>query len=307
MYLYTLNRPSFQDKIAGFECFCLTGIKSCNNFVLSEKYIDIDYAAYINECVRILFIEKDITALYEKIRNMGFTDDNFKITFINTGMHFDFQNRKKYEKVISDIFSGVPDLKNPNIEFIITYADKMWIFGEKIKRTQNRWLIYDKKPYTFCNSLPARMARAIVNIATAGDINLKLVDPCCGMGSCILEAMDMKIDIQGFDINETIVEDANKNLLHFGFEPIIKVGDASKIKGSYDAAILDLPYGLLSKIGSDKYLEIIGNIRKACSRAVILSAADITDIIKDSKFKIINGCIVHKGGLDRHIVLCEND
>jgi tRNA G10 N-methylase Trm11 len=259
----------------------------------------------MEECAEIYFIEDSLDLIYTKIGSLDYTMDNYRIRFVNTGIHVDFESRKNIERTISDIFEGSPDLKNPVDDFLVTYTGSKWIFGKMLWKTKNRWLIYNKKPYTFCSALPARMSRALVNIAVQHNMELKLLDPCCGMGTVLLQALDMGLSIYGCDINENAVQNANENLIHFGFKGNVECMDASSLKGKYDAAIIDLPYGVLSKRGSDRHGEIIRSIRKTCSRAVILSGGDISGIINDAGFIITESCIVHKGGLDRHISVCE--
>jgi len=293
------------DEIAELECLILTGARTKKNFVLSEKYVDLKHSAYLDTCFYIFFIENDLDSLYKSIGKMNYDRDGYRVRCINTDFHIDFNTRKKIERDISDIFPGGPDLKNPDIDFIVTKFEDRWIFGKVVSMTENRWLIFGKKPRTFCNALPSRMARALVNIAVGNEKGVKLLDPCCGMGTVLLEAMDIGIDAWGIDINEAVVRDANSNLAFFNFEKRARCMDATLITGTYDVSIVDLPYGVLSQKGSDKYSEIIGNMRPLCRRSVILSSRDISDIITEAGFKIAQGCIVHKGGLDRHITVCE--
>jgi hypothetical protein len=82
-------------------------------------------------------------------------------------------------------------------------------------------------------------------------------------------------------------------------------GRVALLDGSYDTSVVDLPYGILSKDSRHRYFDIMSNIRRICSRSVILSAEDISDTIYSSGFKIVESCIVHKGGLDRYIWVCR--
>lgn len=305
MYLYILNRPSLEEEIARLEFSHLTGCDTDKGIGLCDVYIDSSRPAYVEACIEVYFIENDLDLLYKDIESMKYCMDKYRVRFLNTLVHVDFDTRKGIERNISDIFEGCPDLKNPLDDFIMTYTGTQWIFGKLLWNTKNRWLIYHKKPYTFCSSLPARMARALVNIAARDNLSIKLIDPCCGMGTVVLEALDMGIDTYGCDINENVVQNANKNLVHFGFKPLLECRDATDIEGFFDVSIVDLPYGVLSTKGSDMYREIIQNLRRICSRAVILSGGDISSLIRNAGFEITGGCIVHKGGLDRHIVVCK--
>lgn len=305
LYLYLINKPSNEEAVADLECLMITGVRPDGGLAFSDKYVDIRHAAYLDTCVNIYFEKEDLNSLYSCIRDLNYKEDGFRVKYINLDTYIDFKSRKKIECEISNIFPGAPDLKNPSEEFLVTQRNGKWIFGRVETRTENRWRLYSKKPHTFCNALPSRLARAIVNIGTGSQKSVTLLDPCCGVGTVLLEALDIGIDAYGFDINDIVTVNANKNLTSFGFKSRVECRDAASIEGEYDVSIVDLPYGLLSKRGSDRYDDIIGNIRKVSSRSVILSGRNIKDTIISSGFKIKEYCITHKGGLDRHIALCE--
>lgn len=306
MYLYLINRPpNDQKSLAELECLTFTGIRTDKNYVISSIYADIRHSAYIDYCIDLYFIMDNIEDLYKSINSLNYCEDRFRVNFINVDEHLEFKARKDIERTVSDIFPSDPDLKEPLTEFIVTKISGKWMFGKLSGKTEKRWLLYYNKPHTFCNALPSRMARALVNIACQNKKDIKLLDPCCGMGTVLLEAFDMGIDSYGYDINSIVVENANKNLDHFNFPKVVESRDAAQIKGQYDVSVIDLPYGVLSIRGSDKYKEIIGNVRKLCSRSVILSSRDISDLMIESGFKVMDGCVVRKGGLSRHITVCE--
>lgn len=69
---------------------------------------------------------------------------------------------------------------------------------------------HDNKPHTFSNSLDIRLARTLVNIAASDDKKVKLVDPCCGMATVVLEGLALGLDIEGYDISREISWSARK-------------------------------------------------------------------------------------------------
>lgn len=44
-------------------------------------------------------------------------------------------------------------------------------------------------PIPFSNSLDIRLARTLINIAGENDISKTIIDPCCGMGTVVLEGL----------------------------------------------------------------------------------------------------------------------
>jgi hypothetical protein len=136
LYLYILNRPSFEDEIAQLECLFLTGTRTDRGFAFSETYVDEFRPAYMGTCIEAYFIENDLELLYKKINTLNYTMDNYRVRFINTGDHIDFNTRKLIERNISDIFEGAPDLKNPVDDFIITFTGDSWAFGKMLWKTK---------------------------------------------------------------------------------------------------------------------------------------------------------------------------
>lgn len=305
LYLYTLKLPSYEEGIAALECSALTGARPTGCFALGDRYAPIADSAYLDTCVEILTDSSSLQGLYQNICELRYGRDLFRIRFINTEDHIDFKNRKEIEREISDIFAGYPDLKHPRDIFAVTHASGRWMFGIVRGKCENRWLKFSRMPHTFCNSLNSRMARALVSIAGEGRAGITLLDPCCGMGGVVAQALDCGLDAYGFDIDGIVARDANKNLSFFGFPERVVRRDASQIEGHFDTSVIDLPYGVLSAVSPGAYEKILANARNICSRSVILSARDISDIIASSGFCIAQRAISHKGGLDRHIYVCR--
>ena len=55
---------------------------------------------------------------------------------------------------------------------------------------------HDDKPNTFSNSLDIRLARTLVNLAAGDNDQVTIVDPCCGMGTVVLEGLALDLDIE---------------------------------------------------------------------------------------------------------------
>ena len=94
------------------------------------------------------------------------------------------------------------------------------------------------------------ITRAVVNIASIGKLETKVIDPCCGVGTTIVEGLSMGYDISGCEINTKIAEDANENLKYYNLETKVVNKDMHEIEEYYDASIIDIPYGLFSVITS---------------------------------------------------------
>ncbi|MDD3148073.1 MAG: hypothetical protein PHD82_12265, partial [Candidatus Riflebacteria bacterium] len=68
----------------------------------------------------------------------------------------------------------------------------------------------NKKPNSNSHSLKARTAKALVSIAIGDELNCSLVDPCCGVGTVVIEAISMQINVKGYEINPLVARKAEK-------------------------------------------------------------------------------------------------
>ena len=158
------------------------------------------------------------------------------------------------------------------------------------------------------NSISINIAKALVNIAAKANKEHKLLDACCGVGTVMLEACFSGNNIEGCDINWKICKDARENLAHFNYTANVYRSDIKDINKTYDAAILDLPYNLLSCASDDDILHIIESATAIADRLVIVSTSDISSIINSTGFSISDYCSVSKKGktsFARKIWVCE--
>ena len=185
----------------------------------------------------------------------------------------------------------------------LSRIDDKWIFGE-YERNDFEWHIHDKKPYSYSNSLSLRVARALVNIAVGNNIKSNFIDPCCGVGTVLIEALSMGINACGWELNENIAVNAEKNLEFFGYENVITHGDMTTIKDKFDTAVIDMPYGLFTPITKAEQISIIQASRAITNRLVIVTFEDMSELIKKAGFKILDTAHVSKGKFKRYISIC---
>jgi tRNA G10 N-methylase Trm11 len=149
------------------------------------------------------------------------------------------------------------------------------------------------------------VARAVVNIAVPVVDGTRLIDPCCGIGTVVIEALSMGIDATGFDNNPLAVRGARVNLAHFGMPDVVRLADMRSLGGRYDSAIVDLPYNLCSVISAGERLEILESARRLADRIVIVTTGMIDDSLAQAGLVIEDRCVVRKGRFERQIILCR--
>ena len=137
---------------------------------------------------------------------------------------------------------------------------------------------------------------------------IKLLDACCGVGTIMLEACFLGYNIEGCDINWKICRNARLNLSHFDYNAKIYRSDIKDVDIHYDAAIVDLPYNLVSCATEGDVLHIIQSTSEITDRLVIVSILDITHLINTVGFRVSDFCNVSKKGksnFTRKIWVCE--
>jgi tRNA G10 N-methylase Trm11 len=199
---------------------------------------------------------------------------------------------------------GKADVRHPDRQFGIVAMGGRWYFGH-YERSKSVWLHHIKKPRSYSIALPTRIARAIANIAVPRPPGIRAIDPCCGIGTVLVEALSMGIDIVGRDINPLVVRGARENMAHFGLAGHVELGSIADITASYDAAIVDMPYNLVSRITPEEQLFILRHARRIAHRAVIVSIEPIDDMIENAGFIIADRCVARKGSFSRHIMVCN--
>ena len=185
---------------------------------------------------------------------------------------------------IGDAIGGRANLRQPRTTFLtVVTAEKMW-FGQLLSESDSAWLAYNQRPYVTSSSLPARLARVLVNlVAFPGN---SLLDPCCGTGTIVMSAADSGIRAVGYDVNPRMVGATTKNLQHFGLSASVALGDARQIREQFDAIATDLPYGINLVKDNSQDIEILSNLRSCAPKAAFIDLRDLSKPLTDLGYQI---------------------
>ena len=83
----------------------------------------------------------------------------------------------------------------------------------------------------FVGMLPPKLAQILINLCGPLPKNATILDPFCGTGVVLQEALLMGYHAYGTDINERMIEYSEKNLKYFDFKNYkTEVGDATEFK-----------------------------------------------------------------------------
>jgi len=304
-YFYTVNYPNYEEELCKMEIKYLFSISiNCKHF-FSHQYITPSRSPFLKQCLSIIFSGSSLDEIINKIVINNLAFEKFKVCYIKLDDEkIDYNEQLRALNLIGLAVTGEADMHNPKTVLGVTKVNGNWIFGE-CEKNNFLWHEHNKKPYSYSNGLGLRMSKAIVNIAVANDLESSIIDPCCGVGTVIIEALSLAFNIKGYEINAAIGENAKKNLKFLGYEDVVTIGDMHSINDYFDVSIIDLPYGLFTPTTLKEQIAIMNTARKISKRMVIVTFEDMDKHIISSGFKILDRCIVSKGSFRRRITICS--
>jgi tRNA (guanine10-N2)-dimethyltransferase len=304
-YFYFINCSEMEKELCDMEMRCVFGKEPKAKYLFSEKNFDPSRSPFIKLQIKPIYIEKNLENIINKIKDNKISYDDFKVNYIKSeDGDVSYEERLKAVREIGFVVTGFPDIHNPKIELAITKVKDKWIFGELI-RNNFQWQKHNDKPHSYSNAVPLRMARALVNIAVGDNRELTLIDPCCGVGTVVIEALDLGINVKGYEISKPIACNARNNIEFLGYNrEIITSGDMHDINEIFDVAIVDIPYGLYSPVTLQEQVDIISTSRRIASKMVIITFEDMDNLIISAGFKIVEKCYMKKGNMIRQISIC---
>lgn len=304
-HVYFIKYPVFEEELCKLEMRCLFGKTPSEKYLFSDLYINISRSPFIKEMISIIYEEDSLEQILKNIIEDKLSYDDFKVCYVKLeNGDIEYKERLNSLNKIGFVITGEPEMHNPKIILGITKICGKWIFG-KYEKNDYEWHIHDKKPYSYSNSLGLRVARALVNIAVQNNLDCKLIDPCCGVGTVVIEALSMGINVVGCELNKSIAENAQRNLKFFGYENVVTNADMNNIEKQYDVSIIDLPYGLFTPTTIEEQTSLIKSARRISEKLVIVTFENMDKEIIEAGFNIVDRSYVCKGKFKRYITICE--
>ena len=283
-YLYLTAIPDRLTELVTAECLALTGsAPNTHGIAISEQCVDVCRSAYLKSCSEVVFETSSLTNLCADIRSMGLHADEFRVSVVKKPRSLKV-NSMELARDIGSAIGGSANLNSPQVTFLVVLtAEKIW-FGRLLSKSDSMWLEHNQRPYVTSSSLPARLARVLVNlVARPGD---SLLDPCCGTGTIVMAAAHSGIRAVGYDINPRMVGATTKNLQHFGLTADVTLGDARQVHGKFDAIATDLPYGINLTKDNAQDAEILANLRTCAPKAGFIDLRDLSKPLNDLGYQI---------------------
>ncbi|RKQ18453.1 RNA methyltransferase [Lysinibacillus endophyticus] len=284
------------------------GFDTQANFLISDIKVDPSRSPFIEERLEVLFESNEL----DEISNFAKTvqvSSTFKVINLNK---FDIGDtkkiphpeRRKIEREVGLNIDGEPELDHPDKIFGILLLEKRWYFGI-YEKSESVWRQHVHKPNSYSTALNTRVARAVANIAAPKPENLRIIDPCCGIGTVVVEGLSMGMNIVGRDISPLVCVGARENISYFGLESNITKGPIAEVTEHYDVAIVDLPYNIYSHITDDEQFDLIQNARRIADKVVFVTVEPIDVFVIKAGFIIKDRCIAKKMQFERQILLCQ--
>lgn len=305
-YIYTFSYRKGEESLCFLEMRSLFGKVSETSILESDVKIDPSRSPFMKERVEVLCESSHWEEMLTQIEGLPLLGETFKVIFVkNPDLDkVEFAERRKIEREVGLRIPGEADLVKPEKMFGIMFVNGRWIFGPYVK-SEGIWFQHQQKPNGYSTALSTRVARAVVNIAVPEPSGIKAIDPCCGIGTVLVEALSMGIDIDGSDINPLILPGTRENIAHFGFEGEVVKRDVRNVTKNYDVAIIDLPYNLCSVITPEEQLEMLESARLFAKKLVVVTVEPIDPIIEQAGFDIVDRGIASKSRFVREVIVCE--
>lgn len=307
-YLYTYACSPEEEPLCQMEMRSLFGYDAGPYVSLSQKKIEPERSPFIRERIEVLFEGDSYQSIAEQAKSLSIGEETFKVLLIKDNdleERLSLQERRSIERKIGLSIQGVAELKHPTHLFAVIPYKGVWYFG-RYKKGEAVWLKHQHKPREYSTALSTRMARAVVNIAVPKIEGTKVIDPCCGIGTVLIEALSMGINITGRDIKALPAMGARDNIAYFGYECDVMKGPIEEVMDHYDSAIIDLPYNLCHAASPEEQLSILIHANRIAERIVVVTGEPIDAMIKQAGLIIIDRCEAKKPGFTREILLCKS-
>ncbi len=300
VYAYILAVPQAHDQLAQAEFHAFTGGETGSRVGLAPAAVDISRAAFISTCLHVTAEGASLAELCSDIRAKRLAWQGFRIEDFCPSEQLKLTSLEPVIAV-ADAITGRPDLSHPSVRLGLIATPDWWALGPILSEYACNWPAHENRPHFYSGSLPTRFARAMINlVASPGDT---LIDPCCGVAVPLIEALAVGVNAVGCDLNPKLVSRAADNLRALGLPQRVFMADARALSGSYDAAVLDLPYGRNVSHDDELYDDILRVLATIAHRLAVVAARDLsTELSDDLGLRLLRHIHVPKSsGLVRHL------
>lgn len=306
--MYHINYQRNEEELCRLELASLFNIELGKKVFNAPRKIEPSISPFIKKRLRVIHEAEEFDYLLKLLDRNPISKQGFKVEYSAFYKEDPLVKKAKfYAKEVGLRIIGFPSYQAPVITYGVTCYEGVWYFGELLVNGMG-WKKHKKKPYTYSSSCDSILAKALINIVSKGDRTKYLIDPCCGVGTVLLEGEYSGYQIEGWEIQEKVAENARLNLEYFGYDSRVTTGNMNDIVDTFDGAIIDLPYGNLCETTLENKKSIISHGLRIAKKAAIVASKDIMDLLKAEGVVVLNHCLVgknKKGDFYRYVYVCE--
>ncbi|WP_243895934.1 RsmD family RNA methyltransferase [Paenibacillus sp. F411] len=316
-YLYTYAAHESEQALCALELSELLGsfsvtpksspAPSSRGLLFSERAVNPDRSPFLTARLDVWFAASTVEELALQAASLSLPEEmTFKVVYLKESDACSYEEQRTRERSIGACIQGQARMKSPDVTFGLAATGGKWLLGE-LHLPPRQWLEHTSKPHNYSTGLSSRTARALVNIAVPRLEGTTFLDPCCGMGNVLIEALSMGLRAEGGDLNPLAVQGARVNLRHYGYgEDCVRIQDMNDRSGRYDAAVLDLPYNVCSVLPEEEKIQMLRSLRRLTGRAVIVAPEPLETLLADTGWTVLRHVQTRKGTFTRDIWLCQS-
>ena len=222
-----------------------------------------------------------------------------------------FSERKIAEKIWYRLKKPKIDLTNAETEYGFLFINEN-VYCGLLEHVIDKSILKRKPHHKPCSvpiSLHPKLARCIVNLT--GIRSGTIVDPFSGTGGILVEAGLMNLKVEGYDIEQKMIDMAKKNIRYYNIKNnLLKKRDALDNFGKVRYIVTDLPYGKNTKsVELEKlYLGFLKNLEKNLEKRAVIVFPDTINykkMLKKTDLKILDefSYYIHKTMTKKIVVL----
>lgn len=308
-FIYTFVHHEDEYDLCRMEMRAFFGKDTTTNYLITDVEVDPCRSPFIEDRLEVYYETNQLEEMKELVKQLEITEKTFKVVCLNkfdigASKKIHHPERRAIERKLGLCIEGEPELDHPEIVLGLLLIDDHWYFGKHTK-SESIWRKHVHKPNSYSTALNTRVARAISNIAVPQIENVRAIDPCCGIGTVVIEALSMGINIVGRDISPLVCFGARENVAHFELNGEIVKGPIAEVTEHYDVAIIDLPYNIYCQITAEEEFDLIQQARRIADRVVFVTVDSIDESVKKAGFTIVDRSVAKKQSFLREILLCE--
>ncbi len=304
-YCYVFNYREIDRLLFEMECRQLFQDVPNGKVLVSDKDVSCEHSPFLHEKLSVLAEGKSCEELVHRVEKLSLCSEQYKVIFLGKMEHgkVDYQLQLKLCKDCGNAIEGSFSLHDPKVLFGILYHEKKWYFGIA-EKMEKRWMKHQSKPHSYSYSLPVRLARILISIAGRNDRSRKLIDPCAGVGTAVLEGLHLGYDICGMELNPLIAEDANRNCSYYGYPEVIECADMTLSAKRADCVILDIPYGVMETTDETMQRKLLIGCACIADELVLVSADPMKGMLKETGWHVVEQAPFVKQQFVRYVALC---